>query len=94
MNEPLSPGAAKALIVQILDNPAGRVEFSPHALKAMADDNMTFEEMRATLRGGVVEPAELVRGSWRYRVRGSRKYAVVAFHSEVRTVVVTVWRTR
>jgi hypothetical protein len=92
MNEPLTPPAAKALLIQILET--GRVEFSPHALQEMAADHLSNAEVVAVLRGGVVEPAEFVRDSWRYRVRAAAVYAVVAFRSETWTVVVTAWRRK
>ena len=60
----------------------------------MANDGITVDEVLQVLRGGVVEPAEFRRDSWRYRVRQGKRYAVVTFRSETRTVVVTVWRTR
>jgi hypothetical protein len=60
----------------------------------MAKDGITVDQLFAVLRGGVVEPAEFVRGTWRYRVRQSRLYVVVAFDSKTRTVVVTAWRTK
>jgi len=90
MDEPLKPSDAKALIVSILDT--GRVEFSAHALKEMEEDGITIPEAFGVLRGGVVEPAELVRGSWRYRVRRTIAYVVVAFREEDAMVVVTAWR--
>jgi hypothetical protein len=45
------------------------------------------------LRGGVVEPGELERGSWRYRVKTNTMCVVVAFRSEMELVVVTAWRS-
>ena len=99
MDEPLSPAAAKGLIVRILEG-GGVLEFSSHARKEMQDDGITEAEARAVLRGGVVEPGELVKGTWRYRVsvaKADRRrlistYVVVAFRSETWTVVVTAWR--
>src|SRR5258708_10689099 len=46
------------------------------------------------LKGGVVEPAELVKGSWRYRVRTARIYVVVVFWSTVKLYIVTAWRKK
>jgi len=65
-----------------------------HALSEMAKDVITRDGVLAVLRGGVVEPAELERGSWRYRVRAASTYVVVAFRSASALVVVTAWRTR
>jgi hypothetical protein len=44
------------------------------------------------LRGGVVRPAELERGTWRYRVETARMAVVVAFRSRDTLVIVTAWR--
>lgn len=92
--EPLSPPAAKALILDILAN--GEVTFSNHALDEMGkeDPDITEEESFAVLRGGIVEPAEFRSGSWRYRVRAMGVYVVIAFRSETRAKVVTAWRVR
>jgi hypothetical protein len=60
----------------------------------MAADNITEGEVMGVLRGGVVEPGEQERGSWRYRVRRSKVYVVITFRTESWTVVVTAWRAR
>jgi hypothetical protein len=60
----------------------------------MAADTLVEDDVVAVLRGGIVEPAELERGTWRYRIRAGRIYVVVAFRSEVLLVVVTAWRTK
>jgi hypothetical protein len=39
-----------------------------------------------------VEPGEIERGTWRYRVRERDVCVVVAFRSEARLVIVTAWR--
>jgi hypothetical protein len=88
--EPLDPARARQLIRRILQT--GTVAFSRHALQEMANDHITTVECTNVLRGGVVEPPELVSGTWRYRVRTARIYVVVAFRSEARLVVVTAWR--
>lgn len=90
MEEPLSPDQAKKLIRQILDS--GEVRFSGHAEQEMADDSLETLDCINVLRGGFVEPAELERGSWRYRVVTQRIAVVVAFRSETELVVVTAWR--
>jgi hypothetical protein len=90
--EPLDPARARQLIRRILQT--GTVHFSGHALQEMAHDNLTTVECTNVLRGGVVEPPELVSGTWRYRVRTARVFVVVAFRSEARLVVVTAWRIR
>ena len=91
MREPLNPRAVKTLLLQILEK--GRVDISPHAWKEMQDDEMSVQDVYQVLRGGVVEPGELVRESWRYRVRQNRRFVVVTFRTDTWTVVVTVWRS-
>src|SRR5271168_2848769 len=68
--EPLSPPAARKLIQEIVAT--GRTVVSGHALDEMAKDGLSDGDVAAVLRGGIVEPAELERGSWRYRVRAGR----------------------
>jgi hypothetical protein len=90
--EPLSPARAAALLLQILER--GRVDISPHAWKEMENDGMTVQDVYQVLRGGVVEPAELVEEGWRYRVRQAGRFVVVTFRSSDWTVVVTAWRAK
>ena len=90
MREPLEPAAAKALIRTILE--AGTVAFSRHALDELRKDDLTTVDAVNALRGGIVGPGELERGTWRYRVRTARVVVVVAFRSETELVVVTGWR--
>jgi hypothetical protein len=92
LTEPLAPTDARTMIRAILAT--GTVVFSPHAQEEMAADGIDRATVLFVLRGGVVEPAELERGSWRYRVRATRVYVVVAFRSEVKLVVVTAWRAK
>jgi hypothetical protein len=90
--EPLAPPDARRVIREILA--MGSVSFSAHCDRELAADGISEAEARDVLRGGIVEPAEFERGSWRYRVRVGRIYLVVAFRSERELVVVTGWRTR
>lgn len=90
MPEPLKAAAAKALIRTILD--AGTVTFSRHALEELAKDDLTTVDAVNALRGGMVGPGELERGTWRYRVRTARLIVVIAFRSQTELVVVTGWR--
>lgn len=92
LREPLNPRSVKTLLLQILEK--GRVDISPHAWREMQDDEMSVQDVYQVLRGGVVEPGELVQGSWRYRVRQNRRFVVITFRSDTWTVVVTVWRSR
>src|SRR5437016_4303904 len=90
--ECLPPATVKrALLAALAD---GGVSFTRHALTEMAKDKITEDEALAVLRAGVVEPGELERGSWRYRVRVPRTFVVVALRSETAAVVVTAWRVR
>jgi hypothetical protein len=91
LHEPLEPAGAKRLIRKIIE--LGTVTFSKHALEEMAKDDLTTVDCVNVLRGGVVEPGELERGSWRYRVSTTRMCVVVAFRSEDELAVVTAWRT-
>lgn len=88
--EPFHPTRARQLIRRILTS--GTVSFTKHALTEMAKDGLSAVDCINVLRGGVVEPAEFERGTWRYRVRTNRIYVVVAFRSELHLVVITVWR--
>lgn len=90
--EPLSPTEAKRLLVSIVEN--GTVTFSKHADDEMKKDGLNDQDALNVLRGGVVEPAELENGSWRYRVRTSRMYFVVSFRSDTEVRVVTAWRLK
>lgn len=78
------------MLVDVLER--GTVEFSAHARQEMAEDDVTEGEVMKVLRGGVVEPGEFERGSWRYRVRRAKVYAVVTFRAELWTIVITAWR--
>jgi hypothetical protein len=60
----------------------------------MAKDDLTTTDVLTMLRGGVVEPGEFERGSWRYRVRTARMCVVVTFRSESELRVVTAWRLK
>jgi hypothetical protein len=72
----------------------GAVTWTSHATREIAKDGMTQVDAVNVMRAGIVEPAELESGSWRYRVRTSRFYVVVAFRAELSMVVVTAWRIR
>lgn len=91
-DEPLTPSEAKRFMLQALAS--GDVRFTSHALDEMAKDGITQAEALGILRSGVVEPGELVKSTWRYRVRVRRALVVAAFRSECSAVVVTAWRIR
>lgn len=88
--EPLDTAAAKRRIRTILES--GTVRFSSHALDEMKKDQLTTVDCVNVLRGGVVQPPDLERGTWRYRVLTNRICVVVAFRSDDELVVVTAWR--
>jgi hypothetical protein len=88
--EPMTTSAARHLLRGILAS--GEVVFSGHALAEMRADGITHAEVIHVLRGGTVEPGELERASWRYRVRARDVYAVVTFRSAAMAIVVTAWR--
>lgn len=90
--EPFAPPAAKKRILAILAS--GSVAFSKHAEEELEKDGMNMVDASNILRGGVVEPGELERGSYRYRVRTPRMCVVVAFRSETELRVVTAWRIK
>jgi hypothetical protein len=91
LDEPLKPAAAKRLIRGIIQ--AGTVSLSKHAQEEMTKDDLNLVDCVNILRGGVVAPGELERGSWRYRVSTPRICVVVAFRSDVELVIVTAWRS-
>jgi len=90
VQEPLSPGQVKKLVVAILAN--GTLWFTRHAYEELDNDNLTEVDVVNTLRGGRVQPGELVAGTYRYRVETSRIAVVVAFRSETWAIVITAWR--
>lgn len=90
--EPLPPPKVKRVLWAALAS--GGISFTNHALQEMAKDGITEDEALLVLRGGIVEPGEFVRQSYRYRVHASRAYVVVALRSTSAAVVVTAWRLR
>lgn len=90
LDEPLQPAAAKRLIRGIIQT--GTVSLSKHAQEEMTQDDLSLVDCVNILRGGVVAPGELERGSWRYRVSTPRICVVVAFRSDMELVIVTAWR--
>lgn len=87
---PLETAVAKKLIRHILE--AGTVTPSGHALKEMKKDDLTTVDCTNVLRGGVVEPPEFEKGTWRYRVKTNRVCVVIAFRSKQELRIVTAWR--
>jgi hypothetical protein len=89
---PLGTYAARDLVRKILRE--GVTRFSQHARDEMEKDDLSTMDCTNVLRGGTVEPPELERGSWRYRVLTNRMCVVVAFRSKNELVVITAWRIR
>lgn len=89
---PLKPAEARRLIAGILSG--GRLIFSRHAREEMASDRMVEQDAINVLRAGSVDPAEMERGSWRYRVHTLRFCVVVTFDEATAAVVVTAWRKK
>jgi len=81
---------ARKLLRDILTS--GVLRFSRHAKAEMAKDQLTTQDALNVLRAGVVEPSELVSGSWRHRVKTNRICVVVTLPSITEAVVITVWR--
>lgn len=71
----------------------GEVRWSRHARNELAKDALELSDALNVLRAGLVEPAEWENGEWRYRVRTSRMYVVVAF-VEGGLRIVTAWRIK
>ena len=92
LKEPLDPWVARRIIRGILAS--GQVGYSSHALEEMAKDRLTHDDVVNVLRGGLVEPPEFDRGTWRYRVRTNRIFVVIVFRSETELHVVTAWRVK
>ncbi len=92
MDEPFSRPAARTLIRKILLD--GEVTFSTHALDEMEIDQLERTDCLNVLRGGVVEFEEMIKGTWRYRVRTPRITVVIAFRSEEELRVITGWRNK
>ena len=92
LEEPLNPSAAKKLILKVLSD--GTYFLSSHGEEEMAKDKLIIGDIINVLRGGVVEPGEMIKGSWRYRVRTAKIFAVVSFVSADSMCVVTAWRKK
>lgn len=92
LKEPLEPERARRLIRGILEK--GSVSFSGHSERALADDDLSTVDAVNVLRAGVVEPPELEKGCWRYRIRTQRIVVVIVFRSASEIVVVTAWREK
>jgi hypothetical protein len=81
---------ARKLLRNILTS--GVLRFSDHAKAEMAKDHLNTQDALNVLRADVVEPSELVRGSWRHRLKTNHICVVVTLPSETEAVVITAWR--
>lgn len=64
-------------------------------MQELDHDDMDSGDALNVLRAGQIkEPAEDVRGRWRYRVHTDRMCVVVQFESDAHLSVVTAWRKR
>jgi hypothetical protein len=66
MDEPFDPKTCRARIRTALTE--GEVIWSNHASQEMRKAGLTLADSLQVLRAGSVQPGELERGSWRYRV--------------------------
>ena len=93
LKEPLSPDAATALLHKVIRE--GQVACSQHAADEMRADDLDLVDCVNVLRAGAVsEPADLINGTWRYRIHTNRMTVVVAFRSDAEIVIVTAWREK
>ena len=91
--EPLAPQDAKELIRRIMAEDS--LIFTKHAYDEMRNDNLADTDVVNVLRAGrIYGPAEMVRGTWRYRVETPRIVVVIAFQSATELRVVTAWRLK
>jgi len=73
-----------------------RVSYTKHAEAELTADGLESKEAReALLEGRILMEAELIKGTYRYRVEGPNSCVVVAFEvdgSETSLKVITAWR--
>ena len=93
LHEPLNAHDATRLIHTIARE--GDVGWSHHGREQMQARTMTAGDCLNVMRSGVVtEPADLISGTWRYRIHTQRMSVVVAFRTDTELTVVTAWRNR
>ena len=69
--------------------------FSQHAINEMRADKLNLVDCVNVLRAGALrQPADLEKGTWRYRVQTNHITVVIAFRSEGELVIVTAWRRK
>ena len=92
---PLPINQARKLLSAILATGEGSLSVTKHCREELAKDRMVFTDVVNVLRcGQIKEPAEEVKGAWRYRVHTLSFCVVVEFLSETQVRVVTTWRKK
>jgi hypothetical protein len=93
MQEPLSPDQATATIKRIVRE--GAIEWTEHAVRELAADDLTTVDAVNVMRAGAVsDPAEYEHGAWRYRIHTARIWVVIEFNGDMELTVITAWRRR
>lgn len=75
----------------------GSIEFTSHALKEMADDDMTTVDVVNVLRGGWMDGCgqyDADHCCWRYRICTHKFFVVVAFEEQSDVIIVTAWKLK
>jgi hypothetical protein len=60
----------------------------------MVIDELTMLDCIAALRNGLVEPAEVEHGNWRFQVRYRNVMVVITIISEEELIIITAWRIK
>ena len=85
----LEPREAHRLIRQAIGS--GSTVISPHFVKRLTDRGLDMQDCINVLTSGTVDPPELEKGSWRYRVRTQHIEVIVTFRSATEIVLVSAW---
>lgn len=93
-DKPPNRATIKQRIHAVLNSPSGIVDFSRHARVEMAKDGLETTDCINVLRGGVVQPAEYIDGTWRCRVTTARMCFVITVPEGDEIRVVTAWRDK
>jgi hypothetical protein len=92
-DQPLHPTEVTKRIREILGK--GQLAYTAHARAEMQNDCLTTGDCMNVLRGGIVDPGELVNRTWRYRVHTPFGICfVIAFRGDDELVVITAWRDK
>jgi len=94
-SQPYKPVEARKRISAIVNSGGAVVMRDPHATSEMKADGLDMQDVEDALRRGrCSEPAEEVRGEWRYRLHGQNATVVVAVEDANTLAVVTVWKAK